>query len=109
MILDQTNSFNGKIVVEAYKHTEIKAEIRSGWASPQQKNNLKGLRVLVQARLADGTVIPVNSTAYIKEELLHTQPWAKNKLKSDTLKEEFILVTMNEIEYISPPSTDTVA
>ena len=68
-----------------------------------QKNNLKGLKVLVQATLPDGTVVPVGSTAYLREDFLHTSPAAKNKLKSDTLPGEFILVTMNEVEYISPP------
>lgn len=102
-MLTQPNSFNNKLILEAYKQTEIKGEVRQGWAQIGQKNNLKGLRVLISATLSDGTVIPSGSTAYIKEEFLHSQPWAKNKLKSDTLPGEFIIVTMSEVEYISPP------
>lgn len=102
-MLNKSSSFNGKIILEAYTHTEVKADIRSGWATINQKTSLKGLTVLIQAILSDGTIIPSGSTAYIKEELLHTQPWAKNKLKSDTLSKEFIIVGMNEIEYIDPP------
>jgi hypothetical protein len=105
-MLSTPSSFNGKLVLEAYLQTEIKAEIRSGWATVNQKSTLKGLKVLVQATLQDGTVVPAGSTAYIKEEFLHTQPWAKNKLKSDTLPGEFILATMNEVEYIVPPNGD---
>ena len=97
-------SFNGKLILEAYTHTEIRSEGNKGWIQAAQKNNLKGLKVLVNAVLTDGTEIVAGSTAYIKEELLHTQPWAKNKMKSDTLPGEFILVTTNEVEYISPPS-----
>jgi len=95
-------SFNGKLILEAYKHTEVKAEIRSGWATTSQKNSLKGLKVLVDACIQD-KVILAGSTAYIKEELLHTQPWSKNKLKCDTLPGEFILVNINEVEFVSPP------
>lgn len=100
--MDKPVSFGGKLVLEAYKHTEVKAEIRSGWATAGQKNSLKGLKLLVDACFQDQR-IPAGSTAWLKEELLHTQPWAKNKLKCDTLSGEFILVTLNEVEYISPP------
>jgi len=104
--LKKPTSFNGKLVLEAYKHTELKAEIKSGWASVNQRNSLKGLTVLIRAVLPDGTLVPAGSTAYIKEESLHTQPWAKAKLKSDTLKEEFILVGMDQVEYFDPPADD---
>ncbi len=104
MTLTNSTSFNNKLVLEAYRHTELKAEAKSGWiAMADQKKNLKGLKVLVQATLPDGTLIPAGSTAFIKEESLHTQPFAKNKLKCETLPGEFILVTMNEVEFISPP------
>lgn len=103
MILSYPSSFNNKLILEAYTHTEIRPEGNKGWIVASQKNNLKGLKVLIQATLSDGTIVPVGSTAYLKEEFLHTSPAAKNKLKSDTLPGEFILVTMNEVEYISPP------
>ncbi len=103
MTLSSPSSFNNKLILEAYRHTEIRPEGNKGWVQAAQKNNLKGLKVLVQATLSDGTVVPAGSMAYIREESLHTQPWSKNKLKSDTLPGEFILVTMNEVEFISPP------
>jgi hypothetical protein len=102
-MLTKPSSFNNKLILEAYAHTDVKAEVKHGWATPNQKTVLKGLKLLVQMTLSDGTHIPAGSTAYLKEESLHTQQWAKNKLKSDTLPGEFILVTMNEVEYIVPP------
>jgi len=102
--MDRAASFNGKLILEAYTQTEIKAEIRSGWATTSQKNNLKGLKLLVDSKDLNGKIIPAGSTAFIKEELLHTQPWAKAKFKCDTLTGEFIVCTLNEIEFISPPS-----
>lgn len=103
MTLNKTSSFNNKLILEAYTHTEIRPEGNKGWITVSQKNNLKGLKVLIQATLPDGTIVPAGSTAYLREDFLHTSPAAKNKLKSDTLPGEFILVTMNEVEYISPP------
>ena len=103
MTLTKSSSFNNKLILEAYTHTEIRPEGNKGWITVSQKNNLKGLKVLVQATLPDGTIVPAGSTAYLREDFLHTSPAAKNKLKSDTLPGEFILVTMNEVEYISPP------
>ena len=102
-MLDKPTSFNGKLVLEAYTQTEIRSDTSRGWTGVVQKNNLKGLKVLVQADLPNGDFITAGSTAFIREELLMTQAWAKTKFKSDTLPGEFILVTMNEVEYISPP------
>lgn len=103
MTLSNPSSFNNKLIVEAYKHTEIRPEGNKGWVQASQKNNLKGLKVLIQATLSDGTIVPAGSMAYLKEEFLHSSPAAKNKLKSDTLPGEFILVTMGEVEYLDPP------
>lgn len=102
-MLNEPTSFNGKLIVEAYKQTEVKAEVKSGWATPNQKNGTKGLRLLVAARITDGLTVPINSTVHVKEEYLHSAIWAKNKLKSDSLSGEFIVVSLNDVEYISPP------
>jgi hypothetical protein len=103
MTLSKASSFNNKLILEAYKHTEIRAESNKGWVQASQKNHLKGLKVLIQSVLSDGTIVPAGSTAFLKEELLHSAPFAKNKLKCDTIQGEFILVTMNEVEYLDPP------
>lgn len=102
MTLSQACSFN-KLIVEAYQYKGLESEFKGGIARPVQKNNLKGLRVLIQANLADGTIVPVNSIAYIKEELLFSHPAMKNKLKCDTLSGEFIVVNLQDVEYIDPP------
>jgi len=107
MNLENPCSFNNRLIVEAYKATGgLRSEIRNGFATVMQKNTLKGLQVLISARLSDGTYVPAGSTAYIKEELLVTQPWAKNILQSDTLKTQFIVVDLNHVEYIAPPTGD---
>jgi len=102
----QPNSFD-KLILEAYKRQEVKGEIRSGWiAAPDQKSLLKGLRVLMNAQFTDGRSVVAGSTAYLKEESLHNGTIGKNKYKSDTLPCEFIVVNLNDIEYIVPPSGD---
>jgi hypothetical protein len=101
-ILNKPTSFN-KLILQAYVHTEIRPDGNKGWIQAGQKNSLKGLKVLMNAKFSDGTIVLKDSTAYIKEDSLHTSVWAKDKRKCDTLSGEFILVTMNEVEYISPP------
>lgn len=102
---NQPTSFD-KLILEAYKRQEIKGEIRSGWiAAPDQKSQLKGLKVLMDAQFSDGRDVPAGSTAYLKEEALHNV-LSKNKYKSDTLPCEFIVVNLNDIEYIVPPPGD---
>ena len=103
MTLNKASSFNNKLILEAYTHTEIRPEGNRGWITAGQKNNLKGLKVLIQAVLSDGTVVPAGSTAFIKEETLHSALFAKNKLKCDTIPGEFILATMNDVECLDPP------
>jgi hypothetical protein len=102
-------SYNNKLIVEAYKHQEIRPEGNKGWIQAGQKNNLKGLQVLIQATLSNGDTIQPGSKVWIKEDFLHTQVWAKDVRKCETLPGEFILVSMNEVEFISPPEEGDVA
>jgi hypothetical protein len=102
---NQPTSFD-KLILEAYKRTEIKSEIKSGWsAGPDQKSYLKGLKVLLDAKLSNKETILAGSIAYLKEESLHNI-LGKNKYKSDTLSGEFIVVNLNDVEYIVPPPGD---
>jgi len=64
-------SLNSRLILEEYKKQEIKLEVKGGFASMSHKISLKPLKVLVDAKLADGTLIPAGSTAYVREEYLH--------------------------------------
>ena len=99
--LDHTTSFN-KIIVEAYQKEGLRSVVANGFAMIQQKVAVKGLKVLMDAKLSDGTFIRKGSTAYIKEETLHTAPWAQKILESDTLG-AFLPVDMTYVEFVSPP------
>lgn len=101
--LTSTRSMNNKLIVEAYKKEGLKATEKNGFAMITQKMSLKGLRVLVDAKLSDGTFVPRDSTAYIKEEYLHTAAWAKNPLQCDTLRDQFLIVDVAHVEFIAPP------
>lgn len=104
MTLESARSFNNRLIVEAYKKEGLKSRISNGFASVEQRVAVKGLTVLMDAKLSDGTFVPRGSTAYIKEELLHTAPWAQKILESDTFQIPFIIVDMANVEYISPPN-----
>jgi len=98
-----TMSHNGKLILEAYEQTGLKTQIKSGWATVSQKNELVGLKVLVNALLPDGIEIVAGSLAYIKEESLSTQPWAKARYKTKDSLGEFIIANISDVEYTSPP------
>lgn len=64
-------SLNNRLILEQYKKQEIKLETKGGFAQMAHKVSLKPLKVLVDAKLPDGTLIPAGSTAYVREEYLH--------------------------------------
>jgi hypothetical protein len=111
-------SFNRFIVEPYLSDRQVKTATATGgtgFAMIQQKVSLKGLRLLVEFRLDstekhyDGkgnvtsipTVIPAGSIVYIKEELLHTQAWAKQILESPYIG-KFMIVDKQHIEFIQP-------
>lgn len=96
------HTINNYIITEPYMgEKKIEAKISRGFAMVSQKTNLVGLKVLVDAHLADGVTIPQGSKVYIKEEVLYTQTWAKDTLD---IKDEgfggFILVDAKNIVMI---------
>ncbi len=94
---------NNKLVTEQYVKEGLKAKISGGIATPGQRDGVKGLRVLMEAHLADGTRIPKGSTVYIREEVLHTHQWASKPLSCDTIPEKFLLVDLQFIEFYRTP------
>jgi hypothetical protein len=104
MTLESARSFNNRLIVEAYKKEGLKSRVSNGFAMVEQKVAVKGLTVLMDAKLSDGTFVPKGSTAYIKEELLHTASWAQKILESDTFRIPFIIVDMTNVEYVVPPT-----
>lgn len=97
-------SMNNRLVVEAYKKEGLKSSVNNGFAMIAQKVVVKGLQVLMDAKLPDGTFVPKGSTAYIREETLHTQQWAQKALEADTLPVPFLIVDMSYVEFIAPPT-----
>lgn len=95
-------SLNNRLVVEVYKKEALRHEEKNGFAFIGQKQRLKGLRILVNAKLNDGTMISKGSLAYIKEETLHGQQWAQKSFESDYLEEPFLIVDMGYVEFIEP-------
>lgn len=99
-------SINNRLILEVYKTDRgLKATERNGFAMISQKVTVKGLKVLIDAHLYDGDSqtsmrIPRGSLAYIREEYLHTQPWAQKIMESDAIGEQFIIVDIKMVEFI---------
>ena len=95
-----TFSLNNRLVLEQYIKDGLKSEVRNGIAVPGQRDAVKGLKVLMDATLADGRRVPKGSTAYIREEVLHTHPSASKPLTCNTLSTKFMIVELSYIEFI---------
>jgi hypothetical protein len=71
-------TYNNKLIVEAYDGSKgLRHEIRGGIAFVDNKSETVGLKVLAEAVLNNGDVIPAGSTAYVKENIL-SGPVAKD-------------------------------
>lgn len=94
-------SFNNNLILETYKgKRELKANVTNGFAMVAQKVSLHPLKVLVDAKLADGTLVKKGSTAFIKEELLFGQAWAKKEFDCPILSESFIIAQLSMVDFI---------
>ncbi len=100
-----TFSLNNRLILEFYVKTGLKAEIKSGIATPGQANGLKGLKVLMDAN-SSVQLIPKGSIAYIKEEVLHNHSTTIFKpLTCDTIPGKFMIVDLQYVEFVDtfPP------
>lgn len=100
-------SFNNRFILEPY-HSDrsLKATAGSGFALVAQKVNLKGLKLLVDVawtRDGDTDIIPAGSKVFIREELLYTQPWAKQLLEAEGIEGKFIIVESQFVDMIEDP------
>ena len=98
-----TFSINNRIALECYVKDGLKSKVQNGIATPGQRDGMKGLRVLIGTTLSDGRHIPAGSTAYIKEEVLYTQPWATKFLTCDFLNEKFMLADLHQVDFFTTP------
>lgn len=94
-------SLNNRIIVEPYIKEGLKPKISGGIATPGQRDGLKGLKVLVDAYLSDGTKVEVGDKVYIREEVLHTHPWASKTLTCDSIEGKFLIVDLTYVEFIA--------
>jgi len=102
-------SYNDSLILETYKQGQgIKTEVKSGFAFVSQKSKLIGLKLLMDAKLNDGSFLSKGVTAYIPEDHLATMPWAKNVKTSDALdKQEFLVVPLKEVVFFDDLAEST--
>jgi hypothetical protein len=89
-----------KLLVEAYVNEGLKAkQMATGFIGVQQKLDTKPLKVLVDAKLADGKIIQKGTLAHVKEEFLMTSPAAKKILESEKIEGKFIVIDISNVEF----------
>lgn len=99
--MTESFSLNNRLIVEKYTKEALREDhSRKGFALIAQKTNLKGLKVLVDAKLSDGSTVKAGSIAFFKEEVLHTAPWAAKVWECPVLTQPFIIVDLSQVEMI---------
>lgn len=100
-------SVNNRLLVESYKEDRgLKATVNSGFAMVSQKVNVKGMKVLMDAELTVGNQlwgrVRKGDIVYIREEYLHSQPWAKKSFTSEAVEGDFMIVDLQYVEFVVP-------
>lgn len=101
-------SLNNRFITEQYVKEGLKSEVKGGIATPGQRDNLKGLKLLVDTVLilsGDERVIPAGSTVYIKEKALHEHAFFSQPLSCPAIAGKFLIVDLQFIEFIDIPDS----
>jgi hypothetical protein len=94
-------SVNKKVICEPYKEPRgIKGGISSGVAFVKQKNNIYGLRVLMDAAIDDRISLKAGDVVYLTEEMLYTNKNYSNPMECKEVKEQFVIIEFNHIVFI---------
>ena len=98
-------SINNRLIVEVYQRTALRQEVKFGVVTPGQRDGFTGLKVLVGTILPDGREVPAGTTAYFREENLHTQEWTKRIYKTDLISQPFLLADLIHVDMFSTPES----
>jgi hypothetical protein len=97
-------SLNNRFILEPYKGDRaLKSKNETGFAIVQQKVSIVGLRLLADVNVftqGGAMTFLAGSLAYVKEELLFTQPWAQKVYESDAIEGKFIIVDSAHVEFV---------
>lgn len=94
-------SFNRKIVCEPYKaKAGLKSKINRGVAVVQQKTEVIGLKVLIDAKVDNELQLKTGDIIYVKEETLHTVKSYQNALECPDIKEPFVIVDFGHVDFV---------
>lgn len=91
---------NNKLIVEAYKSTDIKKTVINGLALPAQNKNIIKLKLLLDAMLKDGSILKKGSCVYVPEDYVFTIVKANGnaiKLCNDLLDDEFLVIDYDQV------------
>lgn len=95
-------TYSNKLLVEAYDGSKgLRQEIRGGIAFVDNKTETIGLKILADAILNNGDIVPAGSVAYIKENIL-IGPVAKDirTAKAALGDSKFIEIDLQNISFI---------
>jgi hypothetical protein len=86
-------STNDQLILSKYDYGGgLKQRVKSGFASTEQKTNLVGLDLLVDAHLIGGKVLKAGSVIYFEEEFVYSDNIAKRVRTGMGLSVEFMVL-----------------
>lgn len=102
MIIDRPTSLNNRFILEKYTKEGLRADhSQKGFAMIAQKTSLKGLKLLVDCQ-TEKSLYRKGMTAFVKEEILHTAPWASKIWECPGIEGQFIIVDISHVEFVAP-------
>jgi hypothetical protein len=105
IILDFAQTINNKIICKPYSGgKELKSQVKSGFATIQQKQRLVGLEVLLDAIVTfnnNSVRIPAGSMVYFNEEQLFVNQGVNKTISCDYLAEEFSVMDASQVIFVT--------
>jgi hypothetical protein len=94
-------SVNKKVICEPYKEPRgIKGGITSGVAFVKQKNNIYGLKVLMDVIIDDKISLKIGDIVYLTEEMLYNNKNYSTPMECKDMKEQFVAIEFGHVVFI---------
>lgn len=94
-------ALNNLFLLEPYKQGQgMTPEIRGGLSMPGQKSKLVALKLKTKTRVGELS-FKAGDVAYVPEDALMTQAWAKQVKNAEGIEGEFIVVQSQHVVAVS--------
>lgn len=95
-------SINNQLIVTPYVKKALEKEVKGGLARVAQASAHVGFKLIIDAKLLDGTFLKAGTIAYVKEHRVHTNQVLKawEPQHSAAIPEPFVVIPYAEVEFL---------